>query len=404
MLYFFLRSGKGPEGEILATVKKGDFIVTVTTTGELQARNSEDILGPSGLRNAGVWQVKIQDLIAEGTVVKPGDYIATLDRSELSGKLKDLESEVQKIESQYIKTKLDTTLELRNSRDEQINLRYGMEERKITLEQSKYEPPATIRQAEIELEKSSRNFDQAVKNYKIKREQAGARMSEVSVALDQQKRKLQQIIDILDHFTINAPRAGMVIYIRDWNGKKLGVGSTISPWAPAVATLPDLTQMISKTYVNEIDISKVKMDQVVEIGIDAFTNKKYSGKIIQVANVGEQLPNSDAKVFEVRVLLQQTDTTLRPSMTTSNIIITQKLKEVLSLPLEAIHTIEQMSFVYLKNGFITVKQQVEIGSINDNEAVILKGVEEGDRIYLSVPANSEEIEMVLLKNEKGKSD
>ena len=40
-----------------------------------------------------------------------------------------------------------------------------------------------------------------------------------------------------------------------------------------------------------------------------------------VANVGEQRPNSDAKVFEVRVEIDGTDPTLRPSMTTSNKII-----------------------------------------------------------------------------------
>jgi multidrug efflux pump subunit AcrA (membrane-fusion protein) len=87
---FGFRKGSGSES-LLVKVKRGDFSITVISTGELQARNSENIMGPMGMRNAGVWQVKISDLVPEGTVVKAGAYIATLDRVEITTKLKDLE-------------------------------------------------------------------------------------------------------------------------------------------------------------------------------------------------------------------------------------------------------------------------------------------------------------------------
>ncbi|MCK7532908.1 MAG: HlyD family efflux transporter periplasmic adaptor subunit [Marinilabiliales bacterium] len=81
----------------------------------------------------------------------------------------------------------------------------------------------------------------------------------------------------------------MVIYKREWNGAKRKVGSEISPWDPVVATLPDLSSMISKTYVNEIDVSKVKAGQRVRLTVDAFPEKSYTGAVISVANIGEQL-------------------------------------------------------------------------------------------------------------------
>ncbi len=70
---------------------------------------------------ANIWQVKISDLIPEGTIVKEGDYIATLDRSEISNKLRDVGAEVSKYESQYLQSRLDTALEMRKLRDELIN-------------------------------------------------------------------------------------------------------------------------------------------------------------------------------------------------------------------------------------------------------------------------------------------
>jgi hypothetical protein len=68
---------------ILIEVKAGEFIVDVTTSGELEAKNSVKILGPSGLRNYRIWNVSIQDIIEEGTYVEKGQYVAGL--SHLQG-------------------------------------------------------------------------------------------------------------------------------------------------------------------------------------------------------------------------------------------------------------------------------------------------------------------------------
>ncbi len=57
-----------------------------------------------------------------------------------------------------IETQLDTTLQLRQARDELINLKYAVDEKDIILEQSIYEPPATIKQAQINPEKSKREY------------------------------------------------------------------------------------------------------------------------------------------------------------------------------------------------------------------------------------------------------
>src|SRR5258708_11249644 len=148
-----------------------------------------------------------------------------------------------------------------------------------------------------------------------------------------------------------APEDGMVIYQKDWDGKPIKAGSQINMWEPTVATLPDLTKMVSKTFVNEVDVRKVKTGQRVEIGLDAYPDKKLKGSVVQVANVGEQRPNSDAKVFEVRVEIEGTDPTLRPSMTTSNKIIANEMESALYVPLECLHNqYDSITFVYKKSG------------------------------------------------------
>jgi len=89
----------------------------------------------------------------------------------------------------------------------------------------------------------------------------------------------------------------MVNYKRDWNGKKQGVGAQVSMWENVVATLPNLSAMNSRTYVNEIDISRVRTGQKTEIQVDAFPERKFTGEVFEVANMGEQMRNSNAKSF-----------------------------------------------------------------------------------------------------------
>ncbi len=211
-------------------------------------------------------------------------------------------------------------------------------------------------------------------------------MREVAINLARQERERQEMLDVLKKFVVHAPKPGMVIYHREWSGQKRKVGSSVSPWDLTVATLPDLSVMISKTYVNEIDVSKLKVDHAVRIGVDAFPEKNYTGTVTEVANIGEQLPNTDAKVFEVTIRVNEYDPILRPSMTTSNQIVTQKFEDVLYIPLEAIHAEDSISFVYTSK---SRKQVVITGEQNENYIIVEKGLDETDEVYLSVPENVE---------------
>ena len=155
-----------------------------------------------------------------------GEYVATLDRSEADNNYKDILDELEVKQSEYTRMKLDTTIQLRNLRDELINLEFSMEEAEITLEQSQFEPPTTIRQAKINLDKTKRAYEQAVKNYTLRVQQANTDMIEVSIDLEKERRRKSNIESVLQQFVIMAPASGMVIYKREWNGQKRTVEKT----------------------------------------------------------------------------------------------------------------------------------------------------------------------------------
>lgn len=396
LIWFFSAGGAAARSDVLVTPAKGLFLVTVTTTGELQAKSSINIMGPENARAANIWQMKLTNIIPEGTVVRKGDFVGDLDKSEITGKFKDSQLSVQKLDAQYLQTKLDSALALSQARDELVNLSYTREEKRLVMEQSAYEAPAMRRQAEIDYERAQRTYEQAKKNYVTRTKQAIAKARAAEADLLKERQRLDLYQKTMQEFTIKAPADGMVVYAREWNGKKKVVGSTINSWDPTVATLPDLREMESITYVNEVDIQKIALGQKVRLKLDADPNKVLTGKVTNVANIGEQRPNSDSKVFEVRIKVNEADTTLRPAMTTANEILVAQADSVLSIPLECVHTEGTVTFVYKRNGAGVVKQEIKLGLMNDNAAVVQNGIAEEDELLLTTPPESAKLTLVSL--------
>lgn len=397
--WLLTKSSSSESVELFTSPTVGEFVVDVTTTGELRAKNSTEIKGPQGVREFRVNNIRIQKLVPEGSIVKKGDFVAELDRSEIMGKLQDAQLDLQSAESQVTQAQLDSTLELSQARDNLINLEFALEERQIALDQSKYESPAVQRQAEIDLDKARRQLAQETKNYQTKVRQAEAKLREVETERTKKQNEITKINELMSQFTVFAPDQGMVIYRKSWNGTKITEGEQISAWDPTVAELPDFTIMESITYINEVDIQKVDIGQEVTIGLDAVPDKMLSGVVTSVANIGEQRKNYDSKVFEVTIVINESDSLLRPAMTTSNRVIINEIKEALHIPLEAVHAIDSVSYVFLKDGLSPVMQQVELGLMNENSVIIQRGITQEDQLYLTIPEDTIGIKRLMLNEQ-----
>ena len=394
-IYFFFRSGSANENEILTTsVKQGTFEIHVNATGELKAKKSTKIMGPQSMRSVGIWQTNITDIIPEGTMVRKGDYVASLDKTELASKMQDLQSEIEKIETQLEQAKIDTAIDMKEIRDQIANLEFSMEQEKLEIEKNRYEPEMIIEQSRLKLQKSQRDYAQMNNKLELKKIQSDAKIGEFNANLRQQQNKLANLSGVAAQFTISAPEDGMLVYQRTWNGKK-GPGSQVSGWDPVVGELPDLSDMISVIFVNEVDISKVKKGQEVSIKIDAFPEKEFDGYISNVANIGQQLRNQDAKVFEVTVQLSKIDSVLRPAMTTSNEILVYSYENVLSVPLEAYQK-DSLEFVIKKVNNRYIRQEVVGDAANEDAIIIAAGLEFGDQVCLTTPENGAELPIEYL--------
>lgn len=399
IIFFITKVNKGSSDsrEITVAVQKGVFKSEVTASGELFAKKSVKIMGPEGMRQANVWETTISHIIDEGTVVEKGDYVARLDQSELGQKIEQKKNDLKISSAEFEAAKLDTAMELRKARDEMDNMLYEMEKQKLVLQNSEFEPPAVIKEKKMDLERAEKKYSKTQENYVLQVNKAKAKMQAAEAKKQDDENRLNFLVKVSGQFTITAPEAGMLIYKRDWRGNKIAQGGRVAGWDPTVATLPDLTKMVSKTFINEVDINTVQQGQLVDIGLDAFPDKHLTGTVLEVANMGQQRPNSDAKVFEILIEINETDTTLRPGMTTSNNIVADVIDDVLFVPVEGVHSQgDSITYVVRKDGLSMVKQEVVLGKSNSDEVIILAGLEEGESIYLSDPEGIEKDKVKLL--------
>ncbi|MGV8091628.1 MAG: efflux RND transporter periplasmic adaptor subunit [Mangrovibacterium sp.] len=391
-LIFILVFKTNKEEYILVTtnVQKGKFDVQVFSSGQIESENKMNILVPGKLsdRSLRIWSLKITELVEEGTYVDSGDFVARLDPEAVQEQIKSVQDELDKAFSDLQDAKIDSNLNLSNQRDMITNALLDMEEKKIIMKESVYESPSIQKKAEMDYDKAERKYEQEKKAYTLKKKQEENKVNRQFINYRQLNERYEGLNELYQSLTITSPKAGIITYLKNpWGVTK--VGSEVSGNG-AVATIPDMGNLVSRTFINEIDISKVREGQHVTVGIDAFPEKKMEGEVVAIANIGQSMPNSDAKVFEVKIKVFGEDSELKPAMTTSNIIYTNTYPDTLFIPADAVFENDSLQYVYLQKGKIT-RQIVKLGDTNENYVIVAKGLKEGDQLCLNEPDSPEEI-------------
>ncbi|MBW6536880.1 MAG: HlyD family efflux transporter periplasmic adaptor subunit [Mariniphaga sp.] len=382
----------GP-GENLHKVKSGPFELSLEVKGEIQGKNAIVISLPDELsqRDLRIYQVKIKDMVEEGTAVKAGDWVATLDAAEITQQMQNNQQDLDRRLAELNDAKIDSSIQLTALREELGEFKYDLEYKKLELEQSQYESPAYQRKKQMEYDQTVRQMEKKRRDYKLKQLELKMKTNRIEDRYDYHYKRDSLLKRAMGAARVTAPKDGMVMYARLWNGRKLRVGDDISIWMPTIATLPDLSQPVSEAYIPEIDITKIALGDSVEITIDALPGDKLKGVVSNIANVGQELSGFDMKVFKIMIDLQVEGKPIKPAMTSNNKIILAKLPDVVKIPRNCLFRQNGDSFVYLNDGGQTWKKSVTPGLENEEEVVIESGLSPGDLILTSQPEETETV-------------
>ncbi len=381
VLFWIVRSAAAPN---MATVSAmdGEFIIDIKESGELYAVKSVSVGVPTSIRG----NLRVVGLVADGAMVKKDDFLLQFDTSEATQETEDRKNEYEAAlaELSSLQANIKSTMsQLQTSYQTQL---YSFEQAKLRKEQMKYEAAAKQREQELNLKISELALEQARKKLESQEIINKADITKAELKVKQARLRLEQKQKECANLTLRAPIDGLAVLQEIWgnNGRaKIKVGDT--PWrGMTLVEIPDLSQMMIKAKVNEVNISQVKAGQLVIATVDALPGVDFYGKVERVAALAAREGDSDVKTFDVEVVLDGSDLRLRPGMTAQCRIITDKFSGKLFVPLESVFQKEDTTVVYVKRtGF--QQRPVKLGVKNTDYIVIEAGLKKGEEVALRDP-------------------
>lgn len=368
------------------TVKQDNFLVSLTESGEINAKNSISITAPR-IRGS----LKIVHLVLEGTYIKQGDIVAKFDPTEAVTKLKDAEAQLEIAMSNKDKLLANQSSEIAKMESDLKSSELGFELSELNMEQMKFEAEAKRREAELQHKKNELSYKQTKQSFASKKIIQQSELNNIEVEIRQKKNELEKAQREVSSLTLTADAEGLVVYGTNWSnqGRKFQIGD--QAWGgQAIINLPDLSKMESKTSVNEVDVSKIKVNQKVIIKLDAFQDTTFNGKISQVAKLGKEKDGSSKiKIFEIDVEIDGTSEILKPGMTTSNQIIINKIPDTIFIPQEAVFPREGAFIVFLQDGSSYDEIEVTLGDKSEDYIIVKSGLKAGQVVALRDPYSDE---------------
>ncbi|MGH8014712.1 MAG: efflux RND transporter periplasmic adaptor subunit, partial [Candidatus Zixiibacteriota bacterium] len=350
-------------------VRKGEFLIAQKVSGEIDAARAYVISAPR-IRN-----LQITWLAKEGSRVKKGDPVVKFDATQQEADLADNQSDLKIKEQNLERARQEFTIQ-----EKQLNLELQKAQRNY--DEKKHEAPKLAEEAKLELELAQLNIQAKLDQIKSDVTKAELEVQRSSDKVETAQRELAQM-------TVMAPIPGMVVYLEIWKGSTMSkVQEGDAPWSgQGIVNLPDLSEMIVKATVSEVDASRVDSGLATLITVDAIPGQTFQGIVTKKSTLARRKdPSSKINVFDVEIAIQNESDLLKPGISASARIVIDRVPDVISVPLEAIFEKEGETVVYLEN---KKQRKVEVGRRNDMSIEIISGLEGGETICLIDPTLDE---------------
>lgn len=380
-----------------AKIKYGEFLIELAASGEIKAAKSINVSAPRVRTN-----LQIVNLAPEGTVVDSGDFLIQFDTNELQKTIDDEHSELEIAQANFEKSLASMEANMAQLVSSLENSQASFDLATLRLEQMAFEAEVKVQEEKLRLRQSEISYEQSRSKIESQKKMDAAEVTTLELKIKQAKSELEKAQRQLFQMTVNAPAPGLVVYQKIWQGgdmEKIKIGDT--PWrGQSLIQLPDLSRMQVTTEISEVDIGVLKKGQTATIKLDAFPDPAFTGIISDIASLAhEKSGQSEIKVFDVLVDINESDEILKPGMTAKVTILTQKLTDKYFVPIESVFEKEGDKVIFILNGSVRAVKVIP-GKRNENEVVIEGDFAAGDLVALVDPQKPLTVDKLPSSDEK----
>jgi RND family efflux transporter MFP subunit len=191
--------------------------------------------------------------------------------------------------------------------------------------------------------------------------------------------------DKLTKTIIRAPHTGTLL-LRDLTEGQVVTGAAAQNGGTMLGEVADLSSLMVRTNINEIDVARLKPADVARVRVDSIRSMTIGGSIKRIATSATDSSVDRTRVFPVDVILEEADDRLRPGMSATVTFTLARVDDTLALPLSGVFsTAEQVRYVFLRKGERFEIHSIETGIADTRRVQVLSGLEMGDEVALTRP-------------------
>lgn len=185
-----------------------------------------------------------------------------------------------------------------------------------------------------------------------------------------------------EEFQVRSPINGTVLEILVNAGEIITSGTSTFGGGTVLMKLADLSRMIVKAKINEVNIPRVAVNQEVDIRLDALPGQQFKGRVTAIAAQGVKEEN--IVTYDVTIAIADSSSALKPMLTANVDIVTKRLDDVLTIPLEVLQVKNGDDVVEVLTNGTPKSRKVRVAFRTDTQAVITKGLQEHDQVVIPV--------------------
>jgi HlyD family secretion protein len=323
-------------------------------------------------------------IIDEGTEVSEGDFLIEFDTTTISNNLLNETARFQNVQERRQQQRGNNDTQLRQ-------LRLSLEKARTDLEkleeqvnaQAEIASGIQVEELRIRRDAARTNVEMLEKRLEFVMESDQLQLQALRNEERNSRKRMDDLLDAMELYTVRAPVDGVVIYRRDWNNQAKEVGSNVS-MAEIVMEIPDLSTLRARIQVDELDAGRIEVGQEVSITVDAVQGRSFMGKVSSVGTILRQATfDRPQRIREIYVDLDNLDVrTLRPGMSLRAQIRVGEYPQAVVIPMTSIEGRDGRSFVQVfdSDARRVDWREVRLRTNDGLTAVVESGLDAGERI------------------------
>ena len=379
-----------------ATVVEGEFIRTLRVTGTTEAMQSYVVSAPT-LSGGGLSSLVITHLATPGLKVKKGDLLVEFDRQaqiknalDSEATYKDLLEQITRKEAEQAIARAKDETELHQAQD-------AVEAAALETRRNEVVSRIDAEKNLANLEEARANFQQLQQTFQLKRQADAAALKVLFIQRDRARSAMLHSRGNAARMQIRSPIDGVVVLNSTWKGNQMGEvqeGDEVRPGVPFLQVM-DPGAMQVRARVNQQDLPWLAVGQTVSIRPDAYPTLVLPGRLERLAAIGVTSGMSDkVRTFTALFTIHGSDPgsparagaardgvadgRLMPDLSVAIDVAIERRGNSLIVPRDALYVDAGGAFVWVKRGDTFQREEVKLGPMADDQAVVIDGLKQGD--------------------------